>query len=112
MDPTLAKLARQRQYDIVYGNSTELTKICPMDCTQVTSEFGSHDEFDISNITYYIPGQLHFIFQKYIKVTTSYWSYSGLSLLAEVGGYVGLFLGVSVNQISDIFERILLYKLD
>ena len=109
---TLAEFARQRQSDIIYGNSTELTQICPMDCVQVATQFGSHEDTDISNSTHYIPGRLSLTFQKYIKVTSTYWSYTGLSLLAEVGGYVGLFLGVSVNQISDIFERILMYKLD
>ena len=28
----------------------------------------------------------------------SYFTYTGLSLVAEIGGYVGLFLGISVNQ--------------
>ena len=46
-------------------------------------------------------------FKENIKVTTGYYLYSGLSLVAEVGGYVGLFLGVSVNQISNLFECIL-----
>ena len=40
--------------------------------------------------------------------------YSGLELVAEVGGYVGLFLGVSFNQItiliSHAIERIQNYQ--
>ena len=31
-------------------------------------------------------------------------SYNILELMAEVGGYVGLFLGVSVNQFSDLIK--------
>ena len=37
-------------------------------------------------------------FEKLIQVTKSQYTYSGLSLIAEIGGYVGLFLGISVNQ--------------
>ena len=38
-------------------------------------------------------------FEQLIKVTKSQYTYTKLSLLAEIGGYVGLFLGISVNQI-------------
>lgn len=41
-------------------------------------------------------------FEKDITVFKSQYSYSTLSLVAEIGGYVGLFLGVSVLQITDI----------
>ena len=33
--------------------------------------------------------------------------YSILSLIAEVGGYVGLFLGVSVNQLSTLYQYVI-----
>ena len=39
-----------------------------------------------------------------IKVIKGQYLYSALSLLAEIGGYVGLFLGVSVNQISWLID--------
>ena len=35
-------------------------------------------------------------FEEIIKVTRSYYAYSLLSLLAEISGYVGLFLGICV----------------
>ena len=41
-------------------------------------------------------------FQDNIKVVKSYYAYSGLSLIAEIGGYIGLFLGVSINQIPHL----------
>ena len=50
------------------------------------------------------------VFEKLIKETKSYYTYSGLSLIAEIGGYVGLFLGISVNQLInlwDIFDAVL-----
>ena len=50
-------------------------------------------------------------FKENIKVTDAYHTYSGLSLIAEIGGYVGLFLGVSVNQVS-VLMNILLDKIN
>ena len=52
-------------------------------------------------------------FQRKVKVVKSYYAYSGLSLIAEIGGYIGLFLGISINQItyltSFIQERVQKY---
>ena len=54
------------------------------------------------------------LFQQRVKVVKSYYSYSGLSLIAEIGGYFGLFLGVSINQItyvaSFVQERVQKYS--
>ena len=57
------------------------------------------------------PSQLKIHFEEIIKVTNGYYLYSGLSLIAEIGGYVGLFLGVSVNQITELME-VLISKFD
>ena len=46
-------------------------------------------------------------FDKFIKVTKAAYSYTELELLAEFGGYVGLFLGFSVFQVSHVVEKIL-----
>ena len=46
-------------------------------------------------------------FNQNIKVWNAYYLYSGLSLIAEIGGYVGLFLGVSVNQVSVLMNAFL-----
>ena len=45
-------------------------------------------------------------FEQLIQDTKSYYIYSGLSLIAEIGGYVGLFLGISINQMTNLFDRI------
>ena len=45
-----------------------------------------------------------FHFSEIVKVTKSYYTYSPLSLIAEIGGYVGLFLGVSVNMVTNLLE--------
>ena len=53
--------------------------------------------------------ELHvsFIFKPNVKVFKSFYVYNELSLIAEIGGYVGLFLGWSVYQLSDTFERLI-----
>ena len=43
-------------------------------------------------------------FEDLIKVTTEYYTYTAVSLIAEIGGYVGLFLGISVNQIINLID--------
>ena len=46
-------------------------------------------------------------FGKYIKVTKAKYSYTELELLAEFGGYVGLFLGISVFHLSEVIDKII-----
>ena len=45
-------------------------------------------------------------FNKFVTVSTTYYSYTELELLAELGGYVGLFLGVSFNSLGDLVKNI------
>ena len=47
---------------------------------------------------------IQFLFPESIRVQRAYYAYSGVSLIAEIGGYVGLFLGWSVYQITDVVE--------
>ena len=49
---------------------------------------------------------LTFMFNKFIKTSKSQYSYGLLELLAEFGGYVGLFLGISVFQLKDGFNKL------
>ena len=44
-------------------------------------------------------------FHEKVKVTTAYYSYSGMSLIAEIGGHVGLFLGFSLFNIGFHLEK-------
>ena len=48
--------------------------------------------------------QIRFMFPESIKVQAAFYVYKELSLIAEVGGYVGLFLGWSVYQITDLLD--------
>ena len=47
------------------------------------------------------------MFDEYIKVTTSTYGYTELELLAELGGYVGLFVGLSVFDLRVVFNKVL-----
>ena len=40
--------------------------------------------------------EVTFTFNNFIKITTSYHSYTELEMFAEIGGYVGLLLGISI----------------
>ena len=48
--------------------------------------------------------EVMFDFEEKVKKSTSYYRYTFLSLVAEIGGYVGLFLGLSVYQLKDVFH--------
>ena len=50
------------------------------------------------------PKMIRFMFPESIEVQSAFYVYQELSLIAEVGGYVGLFLGYSVYQITDMFD--------
>ena len=46
----------------------------------------------------------NFYFQYRIKVSRALFRYNELTLLAEVGGYLGLLLGISLLDIAKVFE--------
>ena len=51
-------------------------------------------------------------FKENIKVIEAYHLYSLLSMIAEIGGYVGMFLGISVLQIRYVLDKLLLSWID
>ena len=52
-------------------------------------------------------GDVSLTFSKLIKTTKGRYSYRELELLAELGGYVGLFLGISVLSLKDLLAKFL-----
>ena len=50
--------------------------------------------------------EIRFMFPESINVQTAFYVYKELSLIAEVGGYVGLFLGWSVFGITDLLNKL------
>ena len=53
-------------------------------------------------------GYIKYDFKRKVNVQSSQLIYTQLSLLAELGGYMGLLLGVSLLDISSIFNTIFL----
>ena len=80
------------------GNT--IFKYCRMPCSTMEVTFPA---------TTYDSGSLDEAYVKFyllnvIKVQTSYWSYTMISLLAEVGGYLGLLLGISLLDITKVID--------
>jgi len=46
------------------------------------------------------------------KVTTEYFLYSPLSMIAEIGGYVGLLIGISLFNLTDFLNFVINYFKD
>ena len=87
--------------DDIFTDMRLLEKMCPRSCVEVYVFEGEKQEEE----KHHQAGTLSLQFSQFVKVYKSYWAYEGLEMIAEVGGYVGLFLGVSVNQIKLLFER-------
>ena len=51
--------------------------------------------------------EMVFEFNKFIKTTKSRYAYQELEFLAEFGGYVGLFLGISVFHLREVFQGLI-----
>ena len=90
-----------------YSNQIQAKSGCNKPCSYVTlrtntvwvrkKKFKTTDKTKVKVVIY---------FKENIKVTKAYHVYSGLTLIAEIGGYVGLFLGVSINQLTNLFHVI------
>ena len=105
------KLALNSWYDIIYDKTEYGHCIEPCLFFSIASETVFIK--DILNPKYV---KINLNFEDVIQVSKSYYIFSGISLLGEIGGYVGLFLGVSVNQLTTLlvysfsrFEQFLNY---
>ena len=74
-------------------------KQCPYPCKSTKVYMGRGSE--------YKKPELKFKFNKFIKTTKSRYAYQELELLAEFGGYVGLFLGISVFHLREVFQTLI-----
>ena len=77
---------------------------CMMPCTLFKMRSRTTVE-DYNNLHYGWSGKwIEVRFKELITVTDDQYSYIWLNLVAEAGGYVGLFLGYSVFQLTDLMD--------
>ena len=84
-------------------NPTHAGCINPCSFFSITTTKATENDHDGSDNC-----RIDLTFGDIIKETKGYLIYSKLTLIAEVGGYVGLFLGVSINQIFYLMEFMVL----
>ena len=100
----LEQKSGRKAYTIAYNKLTKKTekyKTCPKSCTYMGITLGSK-----STNAQVGSGRIVLKLEQYIQVSISSFTYCWLELLAEVGGYFGLFLGVSVNQIVSLSKHL------
>ena len=90
-------------YDL-YLNKPET--VCPELCNflevSLRTQLSIKSKEDKSGTSY-----MKFSLKNTIKVTNSHFLYNELTLMAEIGGYVGLFLGISVVHVNDMLRNVL-----
>ena len=101
--PANAMKAKKIFEQYLYQHSL-LENTCPQSCIHLKSQ--------ITDVTTF-PGIIwpgsRINFPENVQVYESYYTYDGLSMVAEIGGYVGLFLGISVNQVGMLLQKLFLY---
>ena len=78
-----------------------ITKDCPYPCKFTKIFSNIKRKLDVKK-----KSALSLFFSKFISLSKARYAYGGLELLAEFGGYVGLFLGISVFSLSEAFEKL------
>ena len=74
---------------------------CPRSCQYMDISFGYPSTYDVSNPS---DSVVTMYFRTFIPVRESHIEYSGASLLADIGGYTGLLLGVSLLDITTLIS--------
>ena len=76
---------------------------CPKPCTLF--KIGSlNQRGSFSNSGQPVRMIMKIFMNEMVTISTDQYAYTWLNLVAEVGGYVGLFLGYSVFQVADLLE--------
>ena len=107
-DPLKGKFAHQIYISHIL-NQSFASRVCPKTCQFQVISFDNY----VEKTSFFLNKMLQLKFEEFIKVSVSSPSYTFLTLIAEVGGYVGLFLGVSINQTFDLLSNfgMLLYSI-
>ncbi|CAG0903936.1 unnamed protein product [Cyprideis torosa] len=99
-----ADKALQTYTHLSVGISLETCKRkCPPSCTQLRYTFKNMKETLQANRTM---AELHFSNpEEFRTIFVQQWSYSGLDMAADIGGYVGALLGISLLSVSHGITR-------
>ena len=92
------KSNRAKNFYIEQWDNRFNIKECPYPCKFTRVHMGSKSNYEEPK------RKMKFVFNRFIKTTKARYVYRELEFLAEFGGYVGLFLGVSVNQITMLMD--------
>ena len=96
-----AKLAHEVYAEIRLRAFLDKIPNCPKSCQFLMINFGrTHSVQPIDKPI----GELFLRFQRYIKVSKVGFTYRALELFAEFGGYLGLLLGISINQLPGMVD--------
>ena len=92
----------QRAAEIYNNNRYPSNKVCPRSCTKmkISTVYLARYVNDKKN------NFVTFNFGKLIDVTVEVKSYRFLNMVAEIGGYLGLTLGVSLHDVNTIITAI------
>ena len=84
---------------------------CPKPCKFYMIDFGRSSATEMDD-TEGKESSLKIKFRKYIKHSKVKYTYQGLEMFAEVGGYLGLLLGMSLNQLPSLISSLVrkIYK--
>ena len=94
---TLGKMAQDAEEQ--FWNKTYNEEVCKRPCSYLRIKSSSPLQKEHNDA-----GKADFNFLDKVQVLRSQYSFTGFSLVAEVGGYVGLFLGASFLQCSDVLR--------
>ena len=97
---TKGKEASKRLLEL-FGKKADI-KECPYPCTYLKSKIVSTSTSENRGTS-----SFDFNFNLFTKESIAYLTYTELELIAEFGGYVGLFLGYSVLSLTDVFKKII-----
>lgn len=95
----------RKAFKIYKDNRRNQNSNCPNSCTFTDVNLGPPI---IENyVTQPRQASAVFYFRKDVKTSTEYLIYTQLSMIAEIGGYVGLCLGISFVNIGTLINKIL-----
>ena len=100
---TESKRALEIYNDLIDKAWTGQIKECPKPCKFLMIDFSRSSKFE----TWRSAGQLIIKFRKFIKYSKVSFTYQGLELFAEFGGYLGLLLGMSLNQVPHLISALI-----